>query len=173
MAALTGLDILVLLIVGAASVFGFLRGFVSETMSLAAWVLAILAVKLLHEPVAAALVGPIGTDTGASVLAFALIFGVTFIGVRMIGGRLGAASRRSLLGPIDRLLGFGFGALKGLIAATLGFLFASLVFDTLHGAAQPRPTWMTKSRTYPLLRASSAALVDFVDKRRSETPESQ
>lgn len=171
MAALTGLDILVLLIVGATAIFGFLRGFVGEVMSLAAWVLAIIAVKFAHEPVAAVLVAPVGTDTGASVLAFALIFGVTFIGVRMIGTRMGAASRGSLLGPIDRLLGFGFGALKGLIAATLAFLFASLVFDTLHGAARPRPPWMTKSRTYPLLRASSAALVDFVEKRRSE-PES-
>lgn len=168
MAALTGLDILVLLLVGAAAVFGFLQGFVSEVMSLAAWVLAILAVKFAHEPVAAALIGPVGTDTGASVLAFALIFGVTFIGVRMIGGRMGMASRRSLLGPIDRLLGLGFGAVKGVIAATLAFLFASLVFDTMHGAAQPRPAWMTKSRTYPLLRASGAALVDFVQKRRSE-----
>jgi len=168
MAALTGLDILVLLTVGAAAVFGFLRGFVSEVMSLAAWVLAILAVKFAHEPVAAALVKPIGTDTGASVLAFALIFGATFIVVRMVGGRMGTASRRSLLGPVDRLLGFGFGALKGLIAATLAFLFASLVFDTLLGAAQPRPVWMIKSRTYPLLRASSAALVDFVQKRRAE-----
>ncbi|WP_293883797.1 CvpA family protein [Sphingomonas sp.] len=168
MTGLTGLDVLVLLIVAAAAVFGFLRGFVSETMSLAAWVLAILAVKMLHAPVAAALVDPIGTDTGASVLAFALVFGATFIAVRMVGGRLGSASRRSLLGPVDRLLGFGFGALKGVIVATLAFLFASLVFDTLHGASQPRPAWMTTSRTYPLLRASSAALVDFVERRRAE-----
>ncbi|MDB5713728.1 MAG: CvpA family protein [Sphingomonadales bacterium] len=168
MAGLTGLDILVLLIVGAAAVFGFLRGFVSEVMSLAAWALAILAVKFAHGPVTAALVSAVGTESGASVLAFALIFGVTFIGVRMIGNRMGTASRRSLLGPVDRLLGFGFGALKGLIVATLAFLFASLVFDTLHGASQPRPPWMLKSRTYPLLRASSAALVDFVERRRSE-----
>lgn len=168
MTGFTGLDILVLLIVGAAAVFGFLRGFVSEVMSLAAWVLAILAVKFAHGPVAAALVSPVGTKSGASVLAFALIFGVTFIAVRMIGNRMGIASRRSLLGPVDRLLGFGFGALKGLIVATLAFLFASLVFDTMHGTAKPRPAWMIKSRTYPLMRASSAALVDFVEKRRSE-----
>lgn len=168
MTALTGLDILVLLIVAAAAVFGFLRGFVSETMSLAAWFLAILAVKIFHTPVAAALLDPIGTDTGASVLAFAVIFGLTFFVVRFVGNKLGAASRRSLLGPLDRLLGFGFGALKGIIIATLAFLFASLIFDSLHGAAQPRPAWMTKSRTYPLLRASSAELIDFVEKRGVE-----
>jgi membrane protein required for colicin V production len=168
MTALTGLDILVLLIVAAAAIFGFLRGFVSETMSLAAWVLAILAVKFFHAPLAAALIDPIGSDTGASVLSFAVIFGLTFFIVRFIGDKLGAASRRSLLGPLDRLLGFGFGALKGIIVATLSFLFASLIFDTLHGAAQPRPAWMTESRTYPLLRASSAGLVDFVGKHSDE-----
>lgn len=168
MTALTGLDILVLITVAATAVFGFLRGFVSETMSLAAWVLAILAVKIFHAPVTAILIGPIGTDTGASVLAFAVIFGLTFLVIRFVGNKLGAASRRSLLGPLDRLLGLGFGALKGIIIATLAFLFVSLIFDSLHGAAQPRPNWMTASRTYPLLRASSAGLVDFVEKRRIE-----
>ncbi len=165
--ALTGLDIAVFLVVGLAAVLGFSRGFTSEIMSLAAWIVAIAAVKLLHTPVALLLVGPVGTDTGAAVLAFALIFGGTFILVKMVAHRLGRATRASVLGPVDRLLGFGFGGMKGLIAASLAFLFFTLVHDTLHGAGSARPAWMTKSRTYPLLRASSDALVDFVEHRRA------
>ncbi len=166
-ASLTALDVLVLLVVGAGAMFGLLRGFVHEVLSLAAWVVAIVAVKLFHAPAAAALARPIGTEAGAAVLAFALLFGITFLAVRMIGRKLGMHTRASFLGPFDRLLGLGFGALKGLIGATLMFLFASLINDTLHGAASPRPHWMTNSRTYPLLRASSAALVDFVQRRRA------
>ena len=165
--ALTGLDIIVLLIIGVATLLGFMRGFVGEAMSLAAWVVAIIAVKALHEPVASVLREPVGTDTGASVLAFAIVFGLSFLAVKMIGARLGRASRASALGPIDRILGGGFGATKGLIAATIAFLFVSLVFDTLHGASSARPDWMTKSRTYPLLHASGTALVDYVEKRRA------
>lgn len=165
--ALTALDILVLLTVGLGAALGFSRGFVNETVSLAAWVLAIIAVKALHTPVSAMLVGPVGTESGAAVLGFALVFGLTFLAVKMAGKALGTTTKGSLLGPFDRVLGLAFGALKGLIAATLVFLLVSLVFDTLNGRSAPRPAWMTESRTYPLLRASSASVVDFIEKRRA------
>lgn len=165
--ALTALDILVLLTVGLGAALGFSRGFVNETVSLAAWVLAIIVVKALHTPVSAMLVGPVGTESGAAVLGFALVFGLTFLAVKMAGKALGTTTKGSLLGPFDRVLGLAFGALKGLIAATLVFLLVSLVFDTLNGRSAPRPAWMTESRTYPLLRASSASVVDFIEKRRA------
>ncbi len=166
--ALTALDILVLLTVGLGAALGFVRGFVSETISLGAWIVAILAVKAVHAPVSAFLVAPVGTTSGASVLAFALVFGLTFLIVKAIGSAVGKTTKTSLLGPFDRMLGLGFGALKGLIAATLVFLFVSLVFDTIYGRSRPRPDWMTESRTYPLLRASSASVVDFIEKRRAQ-----
>jgi membrane protein required for colicin V production len=166
--ALTALDILVLLTVGLGAVLGFSRGFVSETVSLAAWVLAIFAVKLLYTPVSAALVSFVGTESGAAVLGFAIVFGLTFIGVKMAGKALGNVATGSLLKPFDRMLGLAFGALKGLIAATLVFLFASLVYDTVHGGSAPRPGWMTESRTYPLLRASAESVVGFIEKRRAQ-----
>ena len=165
---MTALDILVLLTVGLGGAFGLSRGFVAETASLAAWIVAILAVKALHPVVSAALIGPVGTESGAAVLAFALIFGVTFIGVKMAGKAIGNSTRGSMLGPFDRVLGLAFGALKGLIGATLVFLFVSLINDTVYGGSSKRPGWMTESRTYPLLRASSEAVVDFVEKRRAK-----
>ncbi len=165
---LTALDILVLLTIGTGAVLGFTRGFVNEAVSLAAWVLAILAVKFLHAPATAILAAPVGTTAGAAVLAFALVFGVVFLTVRLAGNALGATTRGSLLGPFDRVLGLGFGALKGLIAATLVFLFVVLVFDTLNGRSAIRPTWMVESRSFPLLRASSDAIVNFVARRRAQ-----
>ncbi len=65
------------------------------------------------------------------------------------------------------ILGFGFGAMKGLIGATLIFLLASLVYNTFYGGQADRPGWMTDSRTYPLLNATSRALVDFVEQRQN------
>lgn len=157
-----------LLTVGLGAALGLSRGFVNETVSLAAWILAILAVKVAHSPMSAILVGLVGTESGAAVLGFAVVFGVTFLAVKMAGKVLGNSTKGSLLGPFDRVLGFAFGALKGLIGATLVFLFVSLVHDTIYGGTSPRPKWMTESRTYPLLRASSAAVVDFVEKRRAQ-----
>jgi len=168
---LSALDIVVVLLVGAGLVFGWLRGFVSEALSLFAWFLAIAALRYLHEPVRDLLVGPVGTVAGASVLAFALVFGTVFIGGKLASRRLGGRVRRSVVGPLDRVLGAGFGALKGLIGATVLFLTLSLVYDTIWGRAAPRPEWMTGSRTYPLLKSSGATIVDLVEAQRGPAPE--
>jgi membrane protein required for colicin V production len=163
---MTALDIIVLLLVGWLSFRGLSNGFVSEALSLIAWILAIAAVKLFHTPIAELLTIPVGTEAGASVLAFALVFGVTFMIGRAVAGRLGKVSKASALGSFDRILGAGFGALKGLIGASLIFLFASLLYDTVYGGKSQRPEWMTASKTYPLLNATSGALVSFVEERR-------
>jgi membrane protein required for colicin V production len=170
---LTALDIVVVLLVGAGLVFGALRGFVSEILSLFAWFLAILALRYLHEPVRDLLVGPVGTVSGASVLAFAIVFGLVFLGGKLASRRLGGRVRNSVVGPVDRVLGAGFGALKGLIGATILYLVISLVYDTIWGRAAERPEWMTSSRTYPLLQSSGATIVDLVEARRGAAPAPQ
>ena len=163
---MTALDIIVLLLVGGGLVMGWLKGFVFELLSLSAWVVAIVFLKLLHGPVSAALVGVVGTPSGAAVLAFALVFGITFLIGKLVARRVGGGVKRSVIGPVDRVLGSGFGALKGLVGATLLYLGANLVYDTIWGRQAERPGWMASSRTYPLLHASGRAIVDFVEWRR-------
>ncbi|MFN3946424.1 MAG: CvpA family protein [Allosphingosinicella sp.] len=163
---MTALDILVLILVGGGLVLGGIRGFVCEILSLFAWVAAILALSYFHDPATQALHGPIGTWAGASMAAFALVFGLVFLAGKLLSRYFGRRVRTSVVGPIDRLLGAGFGALKGLIGATLLYLAANLVHDTLWGRTAERPEWMAQSRTYPLLHASGVAIVDLVEARR-------
>ncbi|QCB42257.1 CvpA family protein [Sphingomonas sp. PAMC26645] len=167
---LTALDIVVLIAVAGSAVLGLIRGFVTEVLSMFAWVAMVAMLKLFHIPLAAALSPMVGTVGGAAVLAFAIITGVTYIGGRLVANAIGARTRTSILGPVDRALGFGFGALKGLILASLVFLLATLVIDTMSGGPSRRPGWMTTSRTYPLLNATSAGIADFVDRRRRGKP---
>ncbi len=164
---MTALDILVLICVGTAGMLGLKRGFVTEILSLGAWIVAILAVKVLHEPVKIALTDVVGTESGAAVLSFSLVFGLTMLIGRMVARSIGDVSKQSVVGMFDRVLGLGFGAIKGLIGASLGFLFVSLIYDTVYSKEAERPAWMTNSKTYPLLSASSGAIVTFVNERRS------
>lgn len=168
--ALTALDIVVLLGVAGAAVLGLARGFVAEVLSLFAWVAAVIVLKLFHAPATQMLVGVIGTVSGAAVLAFALITGVTWFVGRTIANALGKRTRTSVLGPVDRALGLGFGALKGLILASLAFMVVALVVDFARGGPTRRPAWMVKSRTYPLLNATSAGIADMLDRRRRGEP---
>lgn len=168
--ALTALDMIVLIGVAGAALLGLKRGFVTEVLSLFAWVAMVAALKLFHVPLAAALTKVVGTVSGAAVLAFAILTGVTYLGGRLVANAIGQRTRTSVLGPVDRAIGFGFGALKGLILASLAFLLVTLVVDTVGGGPSRRPTWMTRSRTYPLLNATSAGIADFVDRRRHGLP---
>ena len=167
---LTALDIVVLLLVAGAAVLGLMRGFVSEVLSLFAWVAMVAALKLFHVPLAAAMSHVVGTVSGAAVAAFAVIAGVTYLGGRLVANAIGKRTRTSILGPVDRAIGFGFGAVKGLILASLAFLLMTLVLDTARGGPAQRPDWMVQSRTYPLLNATSASIADFVDRRRRGLP---
>ena len=167
---LTTLDILVLIAVGGAAILGLMRGFVTEILSLFAWVAIVFALKLFHMPLAKVLAGSVGTVTGAAVLSFAIIAGVTYFAGRAVARALGSRTRDSIVGPVDRALGFGFGALKGLILASLGFLLVALMTDTVSGGPAHRPLWLTQARTYPLLNTTSASIADFVDRRRKGQP---
>ncbi len=162
---MTGFDIAVLLLVGAGAVTGFLRGFVQEILALGSWVFALFAIHYLHGPLNDLLVPIAGTRSGASVLAFAILLLVPYMAVKVVARWAGQASRASVLGPIDRVLGFGFGGIKGLIIVVMGFSIVVLGFDLTWGAGG-RPTWITQARTYPFVNAASEKLVSLIAERR-------
>lgn len=163
---MTGFDFLVLLIVGIAAVGGFLRGFVQEILSLGAWALAAFAIRYLHTPLTLALQNYVGTDITTALLAFTLLLLIPYAAMKVIANNVGRASRNSVLGPIDRVLGFGFGALKGIVITVLAFSLLVLGYDTVW-SYKGRPTWMTTARSYELVDASSRALVEVLAERRA------
>lgn len=164
---MTGFDIIVLIIIGAGAVGGFLRGFVQEVLSLAAWILAIFAIHYLHTDVTTFLFTYIGTTSGTAVLAFALLLLIPYAGMKLIAGRFGEASRNSILGPIDRVLGFGFGTIKGAIIVVMAFSLLVLGYDSIWGV-QGRPVWITQARTYAVVNAGADALVKLINERHRE-----
>jgi len=118
---MTGFDIAVLLLVGMGAITGFLRGFVQEVLALLAWVFAVVAIRAMHTPLSEFILDYVGTESGASVLAFAILLLIPYAGTKVLAGWMGKASRNSVLGPIDRLLGLGFGTIKGLLIAVMAF----------------------------------------------------
>ena len=78
-----------------------------------------------------------------------------------------AASRNSVIGPIDRALGFGFGTVKGVMIVVIFFSLLVLGSDTLWGS-DGRPEWITQARTYPFVNAGSEAMVQLIEMRRQQ-----
>jgi membrane protein required for colicin V production len=170
---MTALDIFVFLLLIGGGAVGFVRGFVHEVVSLLAWAVGIAMLKLFHSQLWTGLTGSlVSSPAAAAVLAFAILFVPSFLAVKLLARALGGRTRRSpVLGPFDRVLGGGFGLLKGLLGATLFFLLANLATDMVYGPQADRPGWMTRSRTYPLLNASGRAIVDWVEARRHKAPQ--
>jgi membrane protein required for colicin V production len=172
MASLTAFDIIVLLLIGLGGLAGLSRGFVTEVLSLLAWVAGFFAVRFFYPAGKVFAAKLTGTEAGGAVLAFVVIFLIAYIAVKTLAGSLGGRTRKSVIGPLDRVLGLGFGAFKGLLVASVLFLLGSMVFDVLD-PGEPRPEWLRAARTAPLVEVTSKAMVDFVEERRAKAKRSK
>jgi membrane protein required for colicin V production len=124
--ALTWIDWAFLAVLAVSTLAGFMRGLIREALGLAAWIIALLAARLLAEPVADMLAGFIDSADARLVLAFVLvILGVVLlcgIVIRMIH----AAVEWVGMGLLNRLAGAGFGAARGAAILVLATILISL-----------------------------------------------
>jgi membrane protein required for colicin V production len=114
-ASLGWVDIALLAVLGLSVVVGLLRGLVFEVLSLVGWVVAYFVAQWFGPDLAPHV--PIGSAGSAINLGAAFI--VTFVAALVLWG-LAARLARLLLSatPLslpDRMLGAGFGALRGLV----------------------------------------------------------
>ena len=116
---MTALDMALLLLMGGMAVTGFMRGFVQEVLSLVAWGVAVIAVRLFLAPVTDLAGLWIGAGAAASLLSFVGLFALTFVAGKFVAGRVGDGVRSSLIGPVDRVLGAGFGLARGVVVLLL------------------------------------------------------
>lgn len=160
-----GLDIIIAIIVGVAAIGGFMRGLVQEVLSLAAWVMAAFALHFLHPELTRALRMVYPVEPGDALLAFVLLLLIPYAAMKVIIGTASGASDGAVLGPIDRVLGFGFGAIKGVLIAIFAFALLVTGFDESWGY-KGRPLWITDSRTYAAADAFSRQLLPAIEVRR-------
>ncbi|MGH8800635.1 MAG: CvpA family protein [Casimicrobiaceae bacterium] len=141
---MTAFDFIVIGIVGLSTLFAFARGFVRVAISLAAWVIALVA-AFQYADAFAAMLPAFGGGTRARYVA---AFVVVVAAVLLIGGLLGWLLSRLVravgLGFIDRSLGAVLGVARGLLIVVIGVLVAGLT--TL-----PRQEWWRNAMFAPPL----------------------
>ncbi|MGK2284637.1 CvpA family protein [Pedomonas sp. V897] len=154
---MTAFDIFFFVIVGLSGLYGISRGLVLEVMSVGAWVVAILALKVLFAPVSEWMRQSIGSDAGGDLAALVLILLVTVALVRLVASSLSRRVKGSALAPLDRLGGGGFGMLRGLIIICFIYMFMGLFLDR-----HQLPNWIGGARTHEVVANSSDALSGFI-----------
>jgi len=158
---LAGFDWIVVLIVGITAAFGLMRGFIAEVASLAAWVAGFIAVRLFYTPARAIFETASGSELIAAVAAVMGPFLIAVLLVKLIGSFLSNSAKGSVIGPVDRLLGLGFGLVKGFLAASLIFLLITLGMKIVP-SDDSRPDWLARAKTRPTLALVASAMVSYV-----------
>lgn len=138
----TWADLVIFAILGLSTLIGVVRGFIVEAMSLLVWALAFWLAFTFGEDVSTLFAGGVDTPSARLFLGYASVF----LGALLVGGLLTWALaklvRSTGLSGTDRLLGLGFGLLRG--AALVCVLVLLLGFTPVPGDG-----WWQQSRLLP------------------------
>ena len=151
--SLTPVDYVAIGIILISALFAMFRGLVQETFAIVDWLIAGYA-SLRLSPLLLPYARPYVSASWLQWVVVALgVFLVIFVPLSLATARLAQSVQKSHIGGVDRLLGFVFGAGRGLVIVSLAYLaFASLV------PARNHPDMLVKSRLYPVIRDTSDVL---------------
>ena len=160
---LTIVDLIVLGILMISAMIAWHRGFMKEVLTVSAWMVAALAAVFFWpatKPFARSLVEP---TILADILALAGVFFMLLIPTSFISFRLSEMVRESRAGPLDRSLGFVFGAARGLLVVGLGYL----VYSSL-APGKTQPEWVREARLLPIVKGTSDLILSFGGKKKDK-----
>jgi len=113
------IDIGILVIVFASILLAFWKGFVQQAISLAGWVVALLAARLLGQELAPMFDSVLADPKFQLAAAYIVITLVVLLATKVVSSAFGTLVQKIGLGYVDRLLGVVFGGLRGVIIVVL------------------------------------------------------
>ncbi len=152
-------DLVILLVLLLSGLLAFLRGFVAEVLSVAAWIgsLFVAVYGYVHlQPFARQLVTV--NTTLADALAGLALFLAALILFSVLARLLSRTLSLAGLGALDRTLGFLFGLVRGATLVCLAYL---LILWAVPDRSD-HPAWLTQARALPLVEEGSDLLWSLV-----------
>jgi membrane protein required for colicin V production len=178
---LSYLDFALLVIVALSGLVAMYRGFTREVLSIVSWAAAGLALlyfikshRGLAEEVAKQFSNPVQTVHVyiAQVALGALIFLFVLIVVHLITSHISDTVLDSRVGAIDRILGLGFGMVRGFVLVVIPYMFA-VSFVCKDGATralaqgcQPGelPRWVEQAQSLGAISQTSGTLYGILSR---------
>ncbi|MEH6477602.1 MAG: CvpA family protein [Sneathiella sp.] len=142
-------DAVILLILLISAIFGFIRGFVKEVLSITGWVgasfLALYLFPILKPYVRAYIDNLLISDilTGAGIFILSLVI------LSFITHAISEKVKASALGALDRSLGIFYGIARAAIIIGIAWLgYVQFI------PPKDRPMWITEAKMLPIAKAS-------------------
>ncbi|MDH3195874.1 MAG: CvpA family protein [Hyphomicrobiales bacterium] len=162
--AITILDGILIIIMLVSALLAMIRGFTREVFSIASWVAAALVTYLYWEDLLPFVQEYIADKNLSLGVTVAGLFFLTLIVVSLITMRISDLILDSRAGPLDRTLGFIFGAGRGLLLVVIAVLFLNFFI-----APDRQPVWIAEAKSKPWLDSIGSDLLN----RLPEDPEAQ
>lgn len=159
----TLLDAILVAIMLVSALLAMVRGFSREVLSIVSWVAAAAAAFFFYKPLTPYAAEYISSDTIAMAVSAAVIFIVTLIIVSFITLKIADFIIDSRVGAVDRVLGFIFGAVRGLLLVVVAMLF----FNWL--APENQPQWIATAKSKPFLDDLGQQLVAALPENPEQT----
>ena len=151
------IDILILTIILTSCIVATFRGFIKETFSIISWIFSLFVAFNLFEKFKLELIDYISQKIIIDVIAFSFPFLTTLFISHLISKWLSPKFNFSEILFIDKVFGFLFGALRGMLIVILlylGFLY-------LIGKEKQLPNLLLEAHTYKYLKITNDVLSDF------------
>ena len=163
----TGVDVGVAVLVLISAILATARGFTREVLSLATWAgsAAIAAYMYFnHSDIAAQYFAEPLVATGVTVIG---TFLVALIVLHLLTMWIGDLVVDSRVGPLDRTLGFVFGAARGILIAVVAAVFANFLLS-----GSNMPPMLRDAKSFPPLMSAGDYLIgllpDDIEKQFSD-----
>jgi membrane protein required for colicin V production len=159
----TLLDAILIAIMLISAILAMVRGFSREILSIVAWIAAAAAAFFFYPTLTPLAREYINSDTAAMAASALGIFLVALIIVSFITLRVADFIIDSRIGPLDRTLGFLFGAARGLLLVVVAMVF----FNWL--TPENQPEWVANAYSKPTLDDLGNRLIAALPENPEET----
>ncbi|MAZ16290.1 CvpA family protein [Oricola sp.] len=153
---ITLLDGLLLGLTLVSAVLAMVRGLSRELLSIVSWGVAAVAAFLFYKQATPLVQNYVENDLIAQLIAGGLIFLVVLIIVTIITMRIADLIIDSRIGPLDRTLGFVFGAARGILIAAVAVWFLGFF------VADRQIAWIDNAKSKPFLDSIAQSLVNML-----------
>lgn len=152
-----GADAVILVILLISAIFGFVRGFVKETLAIAGWVgatfVTLYAFPLLQPFTREFIVNLLIAD----ILTGAVVFVLSLVILSYFSHAISEKVKASGLGALDRSLGIFFGIARGFMLLGIAWLiFVQFIPE------DDRPDWVLNAKMLPIVSASGAFVAQLL-----------
>jgi membrane protein required for colicin V production len=149
-------DIVVAVVLLISGVLALVRGFVKETLTIVGWIGAIFITLYGYQHVSPLLTEFVAENWIAEIVAASALFLVSLVILTIFSHMISSRVQGSMLGHLDRALGFVFGLVRGMALVSLVYLGGTLFWDE-----DKLPDEIHDARSLPLVKMGADFLASL------------